>query len=216
MAIPATDLTINSVIVFARVWKDKDHHRNGSDTLVFWWWFPSGLCKNKVLLIVFLPQLHYHRLNRTTIWKDFSQHISKYMALKVWSLNCFKQCISWYTSVTGLTQCRMLTIMTATCMYLVCNTIMSKHTRVSEKLKGIRPSTSNFQQFKFVFAFYHRNCLNNDKSRFSNLGNAQRYSHSMNLMFDCNKIYPGRCMLHAYRMINCSGKRSNMPNFGVE
>ena len=33
------------------------------------------------------------RLNRTTIWKDFSQYISKYMALKVWSPKCFEQCI---------------------------------------------------------------------------------------------------------------------------
>ncbi len=35
----------NRVIVFERVGKDKAHDRNGSDTLVFWGRFPSGLCK---------------------------------------------------------------------------------------------------------------------------------------------------------------------------
>ncbi len=33
------------------------------------------------------------QLNRTTIWKDFSQYISKYMALKIWYLKYFEQCI---------------------------------------------------------------------------------------------------------------------------
>ncbi len=32
------------------------------------------------------------QLNRTTIWKDFSQYISTYMALKICSLNYFEQC----------------------------------------------------------------------------------------------------------------------------
>ncbi len=41
----ATDLTINSVIVFESVWKSKDYDRNCSDTLVFWEWLPSELCK---------------------------------------------------------------------------------------------------------------------------------------------------------------------------
>ncbi len=63
MAKPATDLTINSVIAFERVWTGKGHDRNGSDTTVFWGWFPSGLCKNKVLLIFFLPQLHNIKQN---------------------------------------------------------------------------------------------------------------------------------------------------------
>ena len=33
------------------------------------------------------------QLNRTTIWKDFSQYISKYMALKIYSLKYFEQCM---------------------------------------------------------------------------------------------------------------------------
>ncbi len=45
MAISATDLTINSVIVSERVSKGKGHDRNGSDTLVFGGRFPSGLGK---------------------------------------------------------------------------------------------------------------------------------------------------------------------------
>ena len=45
----------------------KGHDRNGSDTLfVVLGGFPSGLCKNKVLLIFFLPQLHYQvKINYT-------------------------------------------------------------------------------------------------------------------------------------------------------
>ncbi len=35
-------------IVFERVWKDKGHDRNCSDTFVFWGWFPLGCVKNKV------------------------------------------------------------------------------------------------------------------------------------------------------------------------
>ncbi len=34
VAIPATDLPINSALVFERVWKGEGHDRNGSDTLV--------------------------------------------------------------------------------------------------------------------------------------------------------------------------------------
>ncbi len=48
---------------------------------------PLGYVKIKFCYF-FLPQLHYQaltmiRLNRTAIWKDFPQYISKYMALKV-------------------------------------------------------------------------------------------------------------------------------------
>ncbi len=96
MAIPATDLT-NTVIVFERVWKDKGHDRNGSDTLVFGGNSPLGYVKNKVLLFFSVTTALSStmiRLNRTIIWKDFSQYISKYMALKVWSLKCFEQCTS--------------------------------------------------------------------------------------------------------------------------
>ncbi len=48
--------------------------------------FPSGLCKNKVLLFFSATTAlssKMIRLDRTTMWKDFSQYISKYMALKV-------------------------------------------------------------------------------------------------------------------------------------
>ena len=42
------------------------------------------------------------QLNRTTIWKDFSQYVFKYMALKVCSLKYFEQCIS---PATGMPIC---------------------------------------------------------------------------------------------------------------
>ncbi len=46
--------------------------------------FPLGYVKNKVLLIFFSATTALSstmiRLNRATIWKDFSQYISKYMA----------------------------------------------------------------------------------------------------------------------------------------
>ncbi len=53
MAIPATDLPINSVIVFGRVSKNKGHDHNCSDTLVFLELFPSELCKKKIPDIFF-------------------------------------------------------------------------------------------------------------------------------------------------------------------
>ncbi len=34
-----------------------------------------------------------NQLNRTTIWKDFSQYISKCIVLKICSLKYFEQCI---------------------------------------------------------------------------------------------------------------------------
>ncbi len=33
------------------------------------------------------------QLNRTTIWKDFSQYVPKYKALKICPLKYFEQCI---------------------------------------------------------------------------------------------------------------------------
>ncbi len=50
MAIPTTDLTKNSIIVFERVWKGKGHDRNGcfgGDSPL------DYVKKNKVLLIFF-------------------------------------------------------------------------------------------------------------------------------------------------------------------
>ncbi len=77
VAIPATDMKINSVIVYARVWNDKGHDRNCSDTLVFWGDYPLhalGYGNNKVLQI-FSARTELSskmiQLNRTTIWKDF-------------------------------------------------------------------------------------------------------------------------------------------------
>ncbi len=88
VAISATDLTINSVIVFVfeRVLL-KGHDPNGSDTLVLWDDSPLGYIKKKVLLIFFSATTTLSskmiQQNRTTIWKDFPQYISKYMALKI-------------------------------------------------------------------------------------------------------------------------------------
>ncbi len=58
---------------------------------------PLGYVKNKVLLKKISATTGLSSktipLNRTTIWKDFSQYISKYMALKVRSLKFFEQCM---------------------------------------------------------------------------------------------------------------------------
>ncbi len=56
MAIPANDLTINSVMVFERIKvmiaMDLIHLCFGGDSTL-------GYVKNKVLLIFFLPEMHY-------------------------------------------------------------------------------------------------------------------------------------------------------------
>ncbi len=59
---------------------------------------PLGYVKNKVLLFFSATTVLSNKmiqLNRTTIWNDFSQYISKYMALKIWSLKYFEKCISY-------------------------------------------------------------------------------------------------------------------------
>ncbi len=97
MAIPATDLAINSFKVFERVWRDKGHDCNGSDTLVFWGWLPFGLCKKEFLLFLFCH--NYIITQNDSTKQDYnpeevvSQYISKYMALKVCCLKYFEQCI---------------------------------------------------------------------------------------------------------------------------
>ncbi len=64
--------------------------------LVCWGWFSSGLCKKESFASVFSATTALSstmiQLNRTTIWKNFPQYISKYMALKIWSLKYFEQC----------------------------------------------------------------------------------------------------------------------------
>ena len=67
--------------------------------LCFEGWFPLGYVKNIVLLSFFCHNCISKmliQLNRTTIWKDFSQYTSKYMALKICSLKHFEPCIYFY------------------------------------------------------------------------------------------------------------------------
>ncbi len=65
---------------------------------------PLGYVKTTVFPIFFSATTalssKMSQLNRTVICKDFSQYISKYMALKICSLKYFEQCIYciyWYT-----------------------------------------------------------------------------------------------------------------------
>ncbi len=57
---------------------------------------PLGYVKNKVLLFFFCHNciVKHNDSTKQATWKNFSQYISKYMALKVWSLKCFEQCIN--------------------------------------------------------------------------------------------------------------------------
>ncbi len=69
--------------------------------LCFWGDSPLSYVKKKSLPIFFSATTVLSskriQLNRTTIWKNFSQCISKYMALKIWSLKYFEQCTKyWY------------------------------------------------------------------------------------------------------------------------
>ena len=86
MAIPATDLTINSVIVFGVFERIKVmiamaliHLHFGGDS-------PLGYVNNTVLLkknsATNVLSSKVIQQNRTTMWKDFSQCIFKYMAMK--------------------------------------------------------------------------------------------------------------------------------------
>ncbi len=81
-----------------RVLKDKGHDHNGSDTLVFWGWFPSGLCKKIQFCYFFSADNCIIKPNDSTKQdynvEGFSQYIFKYMALKIWSLKYFEQYLS--------------------------------------------------------------------------------------------------------------------------
>ncbi len=79
------------------VWKSNDHDRICPDTLVCWRWFTlrSSYVKIKFANFVFASNALSNKLielNVTTIWRDFSQYIYKYMVLKFCSLKYFEQC----------------------------------------------------------------------------------------------------------------------------
>ncbi len=68
---------------------------------------PLGYVKNKSFVIFFSTTALWStliQLNRTTIWTDFSQYISKYMALNICSLKYLEQCITPGTPVHTYTR----------------------------------------------------------------------------------------------------------------
>ncbi len=61
---------------------------------------PLGYVKNEVLLFfsattALSNTMSYNDSTKQDYWKDFSQYISKHMALKVYSLKYFERCISY-------------------------------------------------------------------------------------------------------------------------